>query len=441
MEHICGNNQGGNRNRVTNYRPISLLPLPSKLIEKIVHNRLYNYLQQNDLLNVNQHGFRPNHSTIEATSELTDDIYLNMNKSRPTIALFLDFQKAFDTVNHDILISKVKLLGIKGDLLRWFINYVSSRYQQTSANGKASNLRRLECGIPQGSVLGPLLFLIYINDITKNLSHVHTKLYADDTVLYCSQDSFQQAVTGLQNDLSIVVKWCNLNQLSINIMKSKYQIFGSRKMLKYCHDVDLLIDNTPLQRVTTYKYLGILLDTELNFKAHIDNIYKTAAHKTYILSKIRRYITLDTAIKILKTKLLPFLDYGDIFYMAANKAPLSKLDRLFKRALKITFSRALYLQDLNTLCERNNIVSLFKRCSTHLLNFMYKRKDKDIYHTVHNVNTRLHDAITLAVIRPNNSLFSRSVLFRGATAWNMLAPEIRNIGSYHEFKIYTKFSL
>ena len=217
--------KGGNRNEVGNHRPVSLLPLPSKIIEKIVHNRLSSHLETRNLLDECQGGFRKNHSTIDTTSKLTVDIYLGINNREVTLACFIDMAKAFDTVNHKILVNKLLKLGIGKNVLKWITNYLTNRNQCTTANGITSTYTDISCGVPQGSILGPLFFIIYVNDIVNILNHCKHLLYADDTVLYISGE-LTHTTALLQQDLNRFKIWCDRNQLTMNIKKTKYVTFG-----------------------------------------------------------------------------------------------------------------------------------------------------------------------------------------------------------------------
>ena len=205
--------KGGDSQLVTNLRPISLLPLLSKLIEKIVHNRIYEHLTQWNLLEERQGGFRPGYSTIKTCAYFTNDIYTALNTNETTIAVFIDAMKAFDTVNHQILLKKLAKYGITGKLHAWISNYLTDRKQCAIANNTVSSLQNITCGVPQGSVLGPLLFLIYINDISHIITNSKISMYADDTVVYISHSDLDIAIALLQADLYRVYTWCNSNKL------------------------------------------------------------------------------------------------------------------------------------------------------------------------------------------------------------------------------------
>ena len=186
--------KAGNNNNVGNLKPVSLLPLPSKLIEKIVHSRIYNHCEINKILDERQGGFRPNHSTCKTTALFTDDIYKAMNINKVLIATYIDAMKAFDTVDRKILLEKAELYGIQGLMLKWLKNYLTERYQCTLANNIVSNKQLITCGVPQGSVCGPLLFLIYINDLASVLEYCKVSLYADDTVIYLASQNVNDAL-------------------------------------------------------------------------------------------------------------------------------------------------------------------------------------------------------------------------------------------------------
>ena len=251
--------KAGNSSDVSNLRPISLLPLPSKMIEKIVHNRIYNHCNNNNLLDPKQGGFRPNHSTISTTAFYISDIYGAMNNNEITLSVYIDAMKAFDTVNHKMLLKKIEHFGINGKNLRWVKNYLSNRKQCTYANNILSEEKIITCGVPQGSVCGPLLFLFYINDISKVLKNCKVSLYADDTVLYYSAKDMQNVISSIQSDLTRLNMWCNKNRLTINCKKTKYCIYGMRSIVKQSrtHDMIISLNNTVLKRFVHISILAL----------------------------------------------------------------------------------------------------------------------------------------------------------------------------------------
>ena len=278
----------GNSPDVNNLRPISLLPIQIKLLEKIVHNRLMAFLDQEHLLDDKQGGFRPGHSTIDTIVCFTEELYQNINNGLTSIAVYIDLRKAFDTVNHHLLINKVRNLGVEGSNLSWIENYLENRTQCTLANNICSKKTAITCGVPQGSVLGPLLFLIYVNDMKSVLQHSRHYLYADDTVIYFSGDNINDVVNKLQTDLSKFGTWCESNKLTVNTKKSNFVVYGTMTKVSKVQNLDLRLNGDRLNRVPFYKYLGVFLDSNLTFNKHVDVSKKLICHKLYLLSKNKK---------------------------------------------------------------------------------------------------------------------------------------------------------
>ena len=224
--------KGGDKSSVSNLRPVSLLPLPSKILERVIHDRVMFHIERNNLLEINQGGFRKNHSTMSTIAKFTNDLFTGINNNKSTIACFIDLAKVFDTVNHKILIKKLEYLGITGNLNKLFQNYLSNRKQRTSIENRSSDFRNITCGVPQGSILGPMLFLIYVNDLSSYIEKCKYQLYADDTVIYCTSDDLNASTQYLQADLEKITKWCKGNALTVNIKKSKYVCFGMKSQTR-----------------------------------------------------------------------------------------------------------------------------------------------------------------------------------------------------------------
>ena len=430
--------KAGNGQSVSNYRPISLLPLLSKLIEKIVHRRVYDHLLEYDLLDKRQGGFRPGHSTVKTCTYFTEDLYHANNNKETTIAVYIDAMKAFDTVNHQILLKKIPKLGIKGNLLAWIENYLTGRKQCTIANNIVSDYQNITCGVPQGSVLGPLLFLIYINDISNIITNCKISMYADDTVIYVSHKNPETAITLIQSDLDQLYLWCNRNKLTINCKKNKYCLYGMRSSVKRSKmlDIQLSLNANILERVCSYKYLGLILDEHLTYNKHIKEMNKLVSHKLYILSKIRKYITPAASINIFKTMVLSLIEYCDIVYAGTNQTNLTKIDNLFYRGLRICMD-CNNKRSRKILCKDCKIASLEDRRNAHLLIFMHKQLENKELLKKKVVNTRLQDGPVFLTIKPNNEKARASVFYRGAIKWNENNANNRNL-SFNDFKLYQK---
>ena len=205
-----------------------------------------------------------------------------------TLATFFDLRKAFDTVNIDILKKKLERSGIRNSVLRWCTNYLTNRYQCTFANGVTSGTLPVTCGVPQGSVLGPIFFLVFVNDVKGAINDCKIKLYADDPVLYQSGINCDEAVAKLQESVDLFANWCEVNSLISNIIKTKTMAFGSRQKVKKARKTEIRLGGENLKHVPSYKYLGLILDSTLNYNLHVNQVIHTVLHKLMLLSKMKK---------------------------------------------------------------------------------------------------------------------------------------------------------
>ena len=429
--------KGGDRAKVGNYRPVSLLPLPGKIIEKIVHNRLSAFLENRNILSNYQSGFRKGFSNVSSVADFTDAIFSGINEQETTMAVFIDLRKAFDTVNHEILCRKLCFYGINSMTLDWCKNYLANRTQTTLANNNRSVPANVSCGVPQGSVLGPLFFILYINDMQNALGSINLSLYADDTVLYVTGKNLGEMKINLEFSLKLFEGWCRANKLTLNPAKTKMVNFGTRHYVKKAKDVKVTLSNAELQVVPTYKYLGVTLDSTLSLQTHLKNVTNTVIHKLSILCKVRRYLTEKAAISVYKSMILPYFDYCDIIYDASNKGQLDRLQRLQNKCLKVCM-RLERRHETENVHVRAHLPRLGVRREAHLCNFMFKRKEAGKHLNTRNVRTRLHDAPVFDLGAPNNETYKRSVKYKGARTWNSLPADVRNINSYEHFKAHQK---
>ena len=425
--------KGGARDEVGNYRPVSLLPLPGKLLEKIVHARITDFWENNNYLSGNQGGFRKGFSTVSTISDLTDDFFEQINRGNTTLAAFVDLRKAFNTVNLEILIKKLGKAGVRNNILAWCEDYLSNRQQCTYANGITSNLLPITCGVPQGSVLGPLFFLVYVNDMQDALDDCGLKLYADDTVIYQSGIDCRVATLKLQDSVSLFNQWCTVNSLTINAQKTKRMTFGTRSKVKKAKNVVINLGGQQLKQVPSFKYLGMTLDSTLNFRLHISGVTRTVLHKLHLLGKMKRYLNDDTAMVIFKS----YLDYADVIFDRAPGKDLKKLQTVQNKCLRTCLGKE---RRFNTDRAHKLAATPFlkDRRKAHLRNFMYLRKSKVELLNVREIRTRAHDAPLFEVGIPRCEAYKRNVGYAGALEWNNLPPPIRNTDSYLAFKYIQK---
>ena len=388
---------------------------------------------ETNFLTEHQGGFRKGYSTVSTIADLTDDLFHDMNRGNTTLAAFVDLRKAFDTVNTKILLAKLEHAGIRGRVLEWCRNYLSDRLQCTYANGVKSTLLPVTCGVPQGSVLGPLFFLVYVNDIKNAVINCGVKLYADDTVLYQAGLNHEEAQLKLQESVNSFKQWCDINALTINAPKTKVMVFASRAKVKKCRNVTVEIGGTRLKVVPSFKYLGLTLDSTLNFTQHIASVIRLITYKMTLLAKLKKHLNTEVATLIYKSMILPYFDYADVIYWKANERDLGKLQTLQNKCLRICKGRDRRFS-VDRVHKQTNVPFLKDRRVAHVNNFMYIRKKNKSLLNTREIRTRAHDAPLFTVPIPRCEAFKRSVCYSGSVWWNGLNANLRYNGNYLSFK-------
>ena len=257
--------------------------MPGKLLERISHDQIHNYLEINSLLYNNQYGFRRERSTSKAIFDVLKNMYEKWNNRMYTGRIFVDFSKAFETINHSILLKQLKFYGFNTPSLILMENYITTRTQVTTVNGHVSSSKKVSCGKAQGSILGPLIYILYVDDVLSLLDHDNDMyLYADDMLIMSNHVNVEVMLKHLQGKMDRIYDWGRLNKLTINEAKTKYMIVGSGKV----EPMDkILINNRVLGKVTHYEYLGMIIEHKLNMDKQIESMYKKANKKLGILLK------------------------------------------------------------------------------------------------------------------------------------------------------------
>ena len=299
--------KGGDKLDINNYRPISVLSVFDKVLEKVLNNRINNFLISHNFFYRFQYGFRSGVGTEIALIETIDMINQTFNESSYMGALFLDLRKAFDCIDHEILLGKLFQYGFRGPSFDLLKSYLTNRVQYVTIDGKSSNIQRITTGVPQGSVLGPTLFLIFINDIHKLNLNGRIRLFADDTTLFYNTSNIDDIPSMVQSDLTILQEYFNSNMLSINLSKTKFMIFKSAQKSVNV-DINISICNVKIEIVESYKYLGIILDSNLTWQHHIDYIRKKVAPLVGFLRKLAYYVP-SAILRNIYFAFIPFYFY------------------------------------------------------------------------------------------------------------------------------------
>ena len=330
--------KSGDTKVVSNYRPISVLPVLSKILERAVHNQLYEYMEHNDLLSDCQFGFRKKRSTKLATTIFCDKVRKHIDKGCMVGALFLDLSKAFDTIGHGILLEKFVRYGVLGDELCWFTDYLFNRSQQVEVDGSLSEIHHISSGVPQGSILGPLMFIIFFNDLHDIIQHCEMFQYADDTVILFPAKSVAEIEYALNSDLEAIGSYCYDNELLLNLKVGKTEsiLFGTAQRLsRHGRNLNLVYNNTPINFVTEYVYLGNLLDNHMSLSKNFDRSYKKACGRLRLLRYVRYNLTTATAEMIYNMMIVPILTYGSTLKTCFTITQLSKFASIDRRASQI----------------------------------------------------------------------------------------------------------
>ena len=421
-----------------NYRPISLLSNVNKIFEKLVYARLYSFLNLHNCIYELQFGFRAKHSTNHALFSLTEMIREALDNSNFACGIFIDLQKAFDTVDHHILLKKLEYYGIRGLANNWFKSYLSNRQQFVSINGFNSSKKTMKYGVPQGSVLGPLLFLVYINDLHQAIKFSNVHHFADDTNLLVVGNTMKKIQKQINIDLKLLCKWLKANKISLNASKTELIIFRDPKK-KTQHELKIKIDGKKLIPSSFVKYLGLLIDGHLNWHAHITALSTKLSRAIGMLYKIRHFVDHPTLRMIYFGIFSSILTYGCQIWGQHNSVS-KKPQILQNKALRaITFKPS-----------RASSSPLFKDCKIlkladyiNLQNFLFAHDNLknnipsslsgglSLVDTVH--NTRNETNYQLDRPRSKTILYgSKSIKSRSVDIWNF----INNLS--HQDKLYEK---
>ena len=432
--------KSGSKNLCSNYHPISILSPFSKIFEKCLHIQLNNYFIQNNILNKNQYGFIKHSSTNDAVVDAYNEFLVNLNKKQVTCAMFLDLSKAFDCLNHNILLKKLEKYGIRGLPLKLFQSYLSNRQQFTIVNGVPSDMMKITCGVPQGSTLGPLLFIIYTNDLPQ-ATKLQVRLFADDTNLTASHHSENLLEKIVNTELQKISNWMKINKLSINYNKTEYiMITTKRRRAKF----NLKINNNIINQNTCVKYLGIMIDDSLKWESQIHKMCSKLASGCWALYHLQKYVDCNTLLMVYYSMIHSHLSYCISSWGSASKTTLNPLDILQKRAVRIiTHSKSkahttplfhklqiLKLQDLYTL----EIAKLMHRLHNNSLNICNLNRDTyKLLDNTHSYHTRRKQSKNYFIPRVKTTQSQNSLTYIGPKVWNEIPLNVKNM-KYCKFK-------
>ena len=426
----------GETSDATNYRPISITSCIGKMLEKIIFKYLYNYLEANHVITNFQSGFRPKDSTVNQLLEIYHTIVENLDKGKEIKFIFCDISKAFDKVWHDGLLFKLRKYGITSNLLTWFKSYLSNRKQRVINEGFKSNWEDTLAGVPQGSVLGPYLFLLYINDIVRDIN-CNIRLFADDTSLYTVYEN-ENSIKLLEEDLKKIAKYAESWCIILNPTKTK-SMKCSRKRTSQCPNVKF--NNIELQDETEHTHLGLTLSHDASWGGHINRIYEKASKRLNILRMLKYDLDRKSLIRFYTSYIRPTLEYSNIVWDNCNDYEAELLESIQLDAARIITglrrgtSHAILYKELGwvSLSQRrqfNKIIHFFKilnhETPTYINNIIERYNNHDVGYSLRNNNLRYPV--------PRTTSFKKSYFPATIDMWNNLDPRLANCTSLYSLK-------
>ena len=391
----------------SNYRPISLLPSVSKIFERAIMIQLTEYLEDNKLIHINQYGFRKFHSTEYAALHLVDYLNYEMDSRRTPVTIHLDLSKAFDCLSHSILLDKLRFYGINEMSYNLMKNYLENRKQFVQFDSCSSKMKSIDKGVPQGSILGPLLSLIYINDIPNSSNILNFLMYADDTTLHCCLEDIEgdNKKFRINQELQHVQDWLKVNRLALNVKKTKYMMF--HKHNKIVEHLDLHVNNNAIEKVDNFNFLGLHLNTRLTWHTHVSEISKKISRAVGIIKKMQWIFPTEILLAIYNALVLPHINYC-ILSWGADSNTIFILQKKAVRAI----ASAGYNAHTEPFCKLYNLLKIED---------IYKFRLLVLYHNISHLKTRQY----LEIFLPNTS--------QGNIHYAMRNPRLQLPVHLHEF--------
>ena len=419
----------------SNYRPISLTHNISKLFEKLMCNRMWSFIDKNNILNNCQFGFRRNLSTTDAVLQVVDDCIDSIDKNKYVIAVFLDLAKAFDTVNHEILLSKLDKLGFRGIVNSWFRSFLCDRRIVVDVNGELSAERSVNIGVPQGTVSAALLFILYINDLSNVSDNLKFVMFADDTTVYASGASVDELSTLITNELKKVDSWLTANRLSLNLSKTCYMLFNKKRNDP---EVRVNIRGKPINRVSRTSFLGVRIDDRLSFNYHVEHVKSKLSRALGIMYKLCNIVPDYILMTLYYSIFYPHIIFSITVWGNSNKNNINVIKSLQRRAFKIIFYNDLTLLNNHSFMTFDNIYAYFIlvkffKCITmgHHEYFILK-----FYNFLpnHGHMTRFNTSYHFNTPKFNKALGQKFFFYQGIHLYNKLSDILKDVRSLALFK-------
>lgn len=428
-----------------NSRPISILPVLSKLMEKVVLEQVLYYFSCNQLNSDFQHAYKSDHSTGTALTEMVDKWLSYIDKKMMVGAVLLDFSAAFDVVDHGLLLRKLGAYGFSPTTINWMNSYLSNRMQCVFFNGSFSSFKGLQCGVPQGSCLGPLLYTIFTNDMPFVLDKSRCTLFADDSTVYYASNSLLELNNTLQSELKLLLDWISENRLVLNVAKTKSIVFTARNATKEVSQLCLSLKDSNIEQVQEAVLLGVTLDGQLTWEKHIEHIVKKMGRGIACIKRCSSFLTPASRVLVTKAVVLSHLDYCSTIWSGADKKHLSKLQIAQNKAARLALHCPVGVrQSTESLHASLSWLRVEERLACNLVSFFrnicHSKQPSCLYSQIQYVRDR-HNHVTrqatsghMVKEKPRTNAVCRSVMFRAISIWNTLPTIITEAPSKASFK-------
>ena len=427
--------KSGDRLNPENWHPINNICVPGKILEKCIYGQVEEHMEKNRLFCNNQHGFRKGKGTDTAVMELVRELFSNIRDGNASSVLFLDYSRAFNTVNHKILLKKLRMYGFSMNVCKWFEDYFKDRMQFTRVGQVLSSGVCLDNGVYQGSPLGPLLFIIYINDIVQVHNTVFCNIYADDTVVVHRNSKIDIAVSESIVTFESIHEWCKLNSIRVNAKKTKHMIIGGSTTES---PLSVRWDADGVKTVENYTYLGVNIDRKLNFEKFIGNTISKAEGRLITLARLRNVLDMKTTLLIYKQTILPILDYLCILVDSSTQRKILKIQPVQNRAIRIVKRLNGYVStnEMENLHRQLHLKLLSERRKMFMVMLMYKlSRDKDNVDTYRpEMTLRTGPKVKMKVPFTGKERVRRSPYYMCNRLWDKLDSNIQLSHSMLEFK-------
>ena len=430
--------KGKCKSEIVNYRPISLLPVISKVLEKIVHIRVVNFLVKHRVIYEGQYGYRSKRSTTDAILDLTGNILDNIEKGQFTLAIFLDMSKAFDSISHSTLCKKLEYYGLRGNVKSWFVSYLKDRTIRVKYKNTLSDEHTVNYGTPQGSVLGPLMYILLSNDLPKCLKFSSCVTFADDTTVFISGNNLRFLYKKINEDLKSLSDWFNSNSLTLNVEKTKYILFRSKqKSVNTSGNIEL--NKKTIPQVKSIKFLGIVLDEFLDCNLQVKHILSRVAAGNYSLSMAKNILPIESKLLLYFSNVQSHLVYAiSAWGPLLKKGDLKCIKKQQNKSLRLIYNLGRRTH-LEPFYRKGNILDVEKLIKCSLLKISYRYMNNTLPLRITNLfNLTNHEYLTrnrnsLRPMQHTTHLYNKSFLGQSPNLWLSISRDLKNITNIVSF--------